>query len=110
MPWPTAWNATRSGMNRARAIPVTLPCGPTIAATTYIEVEDDGRGIDYEKVRKTAVEHGLLSAESAAELGERDLLDLLFQPGFSTAPRKTELAGRGVGLDVVKSNLALLNG
>jgi chemosensory pili system protein ChpA (sensor histidine kinase/response regulator) len=76
----------------------------------YIEVEDDGRGIDYEKVRKTAVEHGLLSVESAAELGERDLLDLLFQPGFSTAPRKTELAGRGVGLDVVKSNLALLNG
>ena len=64
----------------------------------YIEVEDDGRGMDYEKVRKTAVEHGMLSAESAAELGERDLLDLLFQPGFSTAPRKTELAGRGVGL------------
>ena len=76
----------------------------------YIEVEDDGRGIDYEKVRKTAVDHGMLSAESAAELGERELLDLLFQPGFSTAPRKTELAGRGVGLDVVKSNLALLNG
>jgi chemosensory pili system protein ChpA (sensor histidine kinase/response regulator) len=76
----------------------------------YIEVEDDGRGIDYEKVRKTAVEHGMLSQESAAELGERELLDLLFQPGFSTAPRKTELAGRGVGLDVVKSNLALLNG
>jgi chemosensory pili system protein ChpA (sensor histidine kinase/response regulator) len=76
----------------------------------YIEVEDDGRGIDYEKVRKTAVEHGLLSQENAAELGERELLDLLFQPGFSTAPRKTELAGRGVGLDVVKSNLAQLNG
>ena len=76
----------------------------------YIEVEDDGRGIDFEKVRKTAVEHGLVSPDSAAELGERELLDLLFQPGFSTAPRKTELAGRGVGLDVVKSNLALLNG
>jgi chemosensory pili system protein ChpA (sensor histidine kinase/response regulator) len=76
----------------------------------YIEVEDDGRGIDYEKVRKTAVDHGMLSAESAAELGERELRELLFQPGFSTAPRKTELAGRGVGLDVVKSNLALLNG
>jgi chemosensory pili system protein ChpA (sensor histidine kinase/response regulator) len=76
----------------------------------YIEVEDDGRGIDYEKVRKTAVEHGLLSAEAAAELTERELLDLLFQPGFSTAPRKTELAGRGVGLDVVKANLAQLNG
>jgi chemosensory pili system protein ChpA (sensor histidine kinase/response regulator) len=76
----------------------------------YIEVEDDGRGIDYEKVRKTAVDHGLVSSESAADLGERELLDLLFQPGFSTARRKTELAGRGVGLDVVKANLALLNG
>ncbi len=76
----------------------------------YIEVEDDGRGIDYEKVRKTAVENGLMSGEGAAGLAERDLLELLFQPGFSTAPRKTELAGRGVGLDVVRSNLALLNG
>ena len=76
----------------------------------YIEVEDDGRGIDYEKVRKTAVEHGMLSADAAEALSERELLDLLFQPGFSTAPRKTELAGRGVGLDVVKANLAQLNG
>ncbi len=74
----------------------------------YIEVEDDGRGIDYRKVRKTAIENGMIAAD--AELSERDLLDLLFQPGFSTAPRKTELAGRGVGLDVVKSNLAQLNG
>ena len=76
----------------------------------YIEVEDDGRGIDYDRVRKTAIENGLLSAEAAAELAERELLDLLFHPGFTTAPRKTELAGRGVGLDVVKSNLAQLNG
>jgi chemosensory pili system protein ChpA (sensor histidine kinase/response regulator) len=76
----------------------------------YIEVEDDGRGIDFERVRKTAVENGHMSSEAAAELGDRDLLDLLFQPGFTTAPRKTELAGRGVGLDVVKSNLAQLNG
>ena len=74
----------------------------------YIEVEDDGRGIDYEKVRKTAIENGMIPAD--AELSERELLNLLFQPGFSTAPRKTELAGRGVGLDVVKSNLAQLNG
>lgn len=76
----------------------------------YIEVEDDGRGIDYEKVRKTAVEHGMLSPEAAESLNEKELLDLLFQPGFSTAPRKTELAGRGVGLDVVRANLAQLNG
>jgi len=76
----------------------------------YIEVEDDGRGIDYERVRSTAVENGLVSAEDAASLAERDLLELLFHPGFSTAPRKTELAGRGVGLDVVRANLAQLNG
>ena len=76
----------------------------------YIEVEDDGRGIDFDRVRKTAMENGMISSEAAAEMGERELLDLLFQPGFTTAPRKTELAGRGVGLDVVKSNLAQLNG
>src|SRR5205807_13921 len=67
----------------------------------FIEVEDDGRGIDYERVKQTAVEAGLVSADDAANLTERDLLDFLFHPGFSTAPKKTELAGRGVGLDVV---------
>ncbi|HET9744036.1 MAG TPA: response regulator [Terriglobales bacterium] len=76
----------------------------------YVEVEDDGKGIDYERVRKTAIENGLYSVEDAARLGERDLLELLFHPGFSTATRKTELAGRGVGLDVVRANLTALNG
>jgi len=76
----------------------------------YVEVEDDGRGIDYEKVRLTAMEAGLVSAEDASSLTERELLDFLFHPGFSTAPRKTELAGRGVGLDVVRSNVNALNG
>jgi chemosensory pili system protein ChpA (sensor histidine kinase/response regulator) len=74
----------------------------------HIEVEDDGRGIDFEKVRKTAIENGLIHPEE--ELSERELLDLLFRAGFSTAPRKTELAGRGVGLDIVRSNLLMLNG
>ena len=76
----------------------------------YVEVEDDGRGINYDKVRSTAVELGVLSYERASQLSERELLELLFQPGFSTAPRKSELAGRGVGLDVVRSNLTALNG
>src|SRR5206468_2169247 len=76
----------------------------------YIEVEDDGRGIDYDRVRLTAIEAGLVSAEDASSLTERDLRDFLFHPGFSTAPRKTELAGRGVGLDVVRSNVNALNG
>ena len=76
----------------------------------YIEVEDDGRGIDYERVKQSAIERGLVSPETADRLTERDLREMLFHPGFSTAPVKTELAGRGVGLDVVRANLNLLNG
>ena len=76
----------------------------------YIEVEDDGRGLDYEKIRATGIDLGLISAEQASQLGERELLELIFHPGFSTAPRKTELAGRGVGLDVVRANITALNG
>jgi chemosensory pili system protein ChpA (sensor histidine kinase/response regulator) len=76
----------------------------------YIEVEDDGRGIDYERVKQSAVERGLVSPETADRLTERDLREMLFHPGFSTAPVKTELAGRGVGLDVVRANLNALNG
>ena len=76
----------------------------------FIEVEDDGGGIDFERVRAKAVELGVVSADNAPQLSERDLLEILFHPGFSTASRKTELAGRGVGLDVVRSNLTALNG
>ena len=76
----------------------------------YIEVEDNGRGIDYERVKQTAIECGLVSSETADRLTERDLREMLFHPGFSTASVKTELAGRGVGLDVVRSNLNALNG
>jgi chemosensory pili system protein ChpA (sensor histidine kinase/response regulator) len=76
----------------------------------YIEVEDDGRGIDYERVKLSAIERGLVSPETADRLTERDLREMLFHPGFTTAPVKTELAGRGVGLDVVRANLNALNG
>jgi len=76
----------------------------------YIEVEDDGRGIDYERVKQAAVDRGIVSQETADRLTERELREMLFHPGFSTAAAKTELAGRGVGLDVVRSNLNALNG
>lgn len=76
----------------------------------YIEVEDDGRGVDYQRVRAAAVQSGFASREQAERMAERDLLDLLFRPGFSTAPLRTELAGRGVGLDVVRTNVTALNG
>ena len=76
----------------------------------YIEVEDDGRGINYQRVKQSAIERGLVSVETADRLTERDMREMLFHPGFSTAPVKTELAGRGVGLDVVRANLNALNG
>ena len=76
----------------------------------YIEVEDDGGGIDYDRVKQSAIERGLVSPETADRLTERDFREMLFHPGFSTAPAKTELAGRGVGLDVVRANLNVLNG
>jgi chemosensory pili system protein ChpA (sensor histidine kinase/response regulator) len=76
----------------------------------YLEVEDDGGGIDYDRVRQSAIERGVVSAETAGRLTERELRDMLFHPGFSTAPFQTELAGRGVGLDVVRANLTALNG
>jgi len=76
----------------------------------FIEVEDDGRGIDYEAVRQSVIESGAVSPVSATELSDRELREFLFRPGFSTAPSKSELAGRGVGLDVVRSNVHALNG
>ena len=76
----------------------------------YIEVEDDGGGIDYSRVKQAAVDRSLVSSETADRLTERDLREMLFHPGFSTAASKTELAGRGVGLDVVRANLNALNG
>ncbi|MGB9792889.1 MAG: chemotaxis protein CheA, partial [Thermacetogeniaceae bacterium] len=75
-----------------------------------IEVEDDGRGIDIEKIRKKAVENGLLTEKEAEDAGEDELLKLIFQPGFSTADAITDLSGRGVGMDVVKSKIESLNG
>jgi two-component system chemotaxis sensor kinase CheA len=75
-----------------------------------IEISDDGAGIDAEKVRQRALSQGLLSAEQAVRLSEAETLDLILQPGFSTAKEITELSGRGVGLDVVQSVLARLKG
>jgi chemosensory pili system protein ChpA (sensor histidine kinase/response regulator) len=76
----------------------------------FIEVEDDGRGIDYQRVRQGVIEAGEMSPVAAGELSERELREYLFRPGFSTASSMTELAGRGVGLDVVRSNMHALNG
>jgi two-component system, chemotaxis family, sensor kinase CheA len=70
-----------------------------------IEVSDDGRGIDAQKIRTKALELGLTTPEEAARLSETEALDFIFRPGFSTAEQVTEISGRGVGMDVVQSVL-----
>ncbi len=75
-----------------------------------IEVSDDGAGLAVEKIRGKAIERGLLTAERAAQLGERDLLQLVFLPGFSTAAAVTNVSGRGVGMDVVRTNVEKIGG
>jgi len=75
-----------------------------------IEVSDDGRGIDGEKVRRRALGQGLLNADQAGRLTEAETLDLILRPGFSTAEEITEISGRGVGLDVVQNVLGRLKG
>ena len=75
-----------------------------------IEVEDDGQGINIEKVRKKIVEKGLESEDVAAVLTESEIVQYLFRPNFSTADKVTDLSGRGVGLDVVKTKIEALGG
>jgi len=75
-----------------------------------IEISDDGAGIDTERVRKKAIDKGLITADRAAQLSERELHMLIFLPGFSTAAAITNVSGRGVGMDVVKTNVEQIGG
>jgi two-component system chemotaxis sensor kinase CheA len=103
-----------SAEERARA---GKPAQGTIRLEAYhqgnqviVEISDDGRGIDAQKVKTRAIERGLLKREEASRLGEADIMDFIFRPGFSTADEITEISGRGVGLDVVQSVLHRLKG
>ncbi len=75
-----------------------------------IEVEDDGKGIDPEIVRRKAVEKGFITEEQANSMTEKDIINLIFIPGFSSKDVATEVSGRGVGMDVVKSKIVQLKG
>ena len=75
-----------------------------------IEMRDDGKGIDLDKVRAAAVERGLVAADEAQELNAHETIELIFHPGFSTADQVTNLSGRGVGMDVVRTNLGGIGG
>jgi len=75
-----------------------------------IQIEDDGAGIDPEKIKAKAIEKGVIEEEAAAELPDKDAYMLIFTPGFSTAQEVSDVSGRGVGMDVVKSNIERLGG
>ena len=76
----------------------------------FIIVEDDGRGIDIDRVKQTAVARGVISQSSAEQLTEDEVAELIFQPGFSTAKEISDISGRGVGMDIVRTKIAQLNG
>ncbi|VAX23342.1 Signal transduction histidine kinase CheA [hydrothermal vent metagenome] len=76
----------------------------------FFEVADNGRGVDVESVRKVAVSRGFVSEEGASKFGEREALDLLLRPGFSTADKITETSGRGVGMDVLAASVHEMGG
>ncbi|HKT02313.1 MAG TPA: chemotaxis protein CheA [Rugosimonospora sp.] len=75
-----------------------------------VEISDDGAGIDVDRVARTGVERGLISAAQAAQMEPREIIMLVFQPGFSTARQVTNVSGRGVGMDVVKTNIERIGG
>ncbi len=75
-----------------------------------IEVRDDGAGINIEKVRKKAIEKGTITEQQAETMSEKEFIDLLFRPSFSTADKISDVSGRGVGLDVVKTKIESLGG
>lgn len=75
-----------------------------------IEVRDDGNGIDVEVVKAKAIERGVVTLEQSANMSDKEIMDMLFLPSFSTSPKVTDVSGRGVGLDVVKSKIEALSG
>ena len=75
-----------------------------------IEISDDGAGLNVERIRQKAVERGLIPAQQAAGMPDRDVFNLIFLPGFSTAEKITNVSGRGVGMDVVKTNVEKIGG
>ncbi len=75
-----------------------------------ISIKDDGRGIDADRISQKAIEKGLVTEDQIAAMSQKEILDLILLPGFSTKEKATDLSGRGVGMDVVKTNIKKLNG
>jgi two-component system, chemotaxis family, sensor kinase CheA len=111
-------NAADHGIETAaERVAAQKPSRGTIRLDAYhegdqvvIEISDDGRGLDREKILRRAIESGIVGANDTARLNNSDIMNLIFEPGLSTADEVTEISGRGVGLDVVKSAVDNLKG
>jgi two-component system chemotaxis sensor kinase CheA len=111
-------NAVDHGIEAAEErIAAKKPARGTVYLNAYhqgtqvvIEVRDDGQGIDLAQIRKQAVEKGIVKAEELQRLSDSEAINLIFEPGFSTAAEVTEVSGRGVGMDVVRTSLDKLKG
>lgn len=101
--------AVREAAGKPRAGTVVLSAAQE-GDHILLTIEDDGAGMDPGKLRDKAVEKGLMDAEAAARLSDHDAFHLIFRPGFSTKSEISDISGRGVGLDVVKTRIAQLNG
>jgi two-component system chemotaxis sensor kinase CheA len=99
----------RQGAGKAETATVRLSA-QQLGDHIMIEISDDGRGMKPEALRRKAVEKGLIDAEAAASMDDRHALQLIFLPGFSTKDTANNFSGRGVGMDVVKTNITKLNG
>jgi two-component system chemotaxis sensor kinase CheA len=99
----------REALGKPRAGTVSLLASHR-GNSVVITVSDDGRGIDCERIRQKVVSKGLLGKAEARELADRDLIAYIWHPGLSTAETITEISGRGVGMDIVKSRIENLNG
>ena len=75
-----------------------------------IRIEDDGRGLQVEKIAEKALSKGLVSESELSSMSPRDIMKLIFLPGFSTVEQVSDLSGRGVGMDVVRTNISRMNG
>ncbi|HEX8344044.1 MAG TPA: chemotaxis protein CheA [Actinoplanes sp.] len=111
-------NAVDHGIEEAeRRVAAGKPAEGTLTLRAYhegghvtVEVADDGAGLDVDRIAAKAVENGIVRADQIAQMDSRDIMALVFQPGFSTAAKVTNVSGRGVGMDVVKTNIERIGG
>ncbi len=101
--------AVRTAAKKAATGTIKLSAGQH-GNTIKVEIEDDGAGLDIDKIKAAAVNKGVISEQEAGALSDEDARLMIFQSGFSTADKVTNVSGRGIGLDVVKTNIEKLNG